>query len=277
MAAGPLEAVILPEAGARLHRLRAFGQDLLRTPADPATHLTDPFFWGAYVLAPWANRIEAAPTKVAGRTARPVANFDDGSAIHGLVHDRPWQRDRDELRIHAGGGDSWPWRYEVDLDAGAVGDRLRLNYRLTNRSDTPMPAGLGLHPWFRKPLEVAIPAESVFRTTTASPALPEPVHGEFDRRVLGPLAPDLDCAWTDLDGPHLDLRWPAIGIGLRMDVEAPGLHVVAASPSTLDAVAVEVQTHAPQGMRRLLRGEPGALSMLKPGRSLELAITLSGM
>jgi galactose mutarotase-like enzyme len=32
---GPIEVVVVPEAGARLHRLRAFGEDLLRTPDDP--------------------------------------------------------------------------------------------------------------------------------------------------------------------------------------------------------------------------------------------------
>ena len=52
-----LEVIVLPQVGARLHRLRAFGHDLLRTPPDPGTHATDPYFWGAYVMAPWCNRI----------------------------------------------------------------------------------------------------------------------------------------------------------------------------------------------------------------------------
>ena len=33
---GNVDVVVLPEAGARIHRLRAFGHDVLRTPADPA-------------------------------------------------------------------------------------------------------------------------------------------------------------------------------------------------------------------------------------------------
>lgn len=55
VANGPILAELLPDVGARLHRLRVFGQDLLRTPAEPAEHLRDPFRWGAYVMAPWCN------------------------------------------------------------------------------------------------------------------------------------------------------------------------------------------------------------------------------
>ena len=40
---GDVEVIVLPEAGARFHRLRAFGHDLLRTPDDPDTHHRDPF------------------------------------------------------------------------------------------------------------------------------------------------------------------------------------------------------------------------------------------
>ena len=56
-----LEVVLLPELGARIHRIRAFGHDLLRTPPDPRDHAADPFFWGAYPMAPWCNRAPAGP------------------------------------------------------------------------------------------------------------------------------------------------------------------------------------------------------------------------
>ncbi len=63
VADGPLEAVLLPEAGARLHRLRAFGHDLLRTPSDPVDHLRDPIVWGGYLMAPWCNRLAREPRR----------------------------------------------------------------------------------------------------------------------------------------------------------------------------------------------------------------------
>lgn len=265
---------LLPAVGARLHRLRAFGVDLLRTPDDPATHADDPFFWGAYVLGPWANRLQAGPMRALGRLVDLPANFPDGSAIHGLVYDRAWQADGTRLTV-AGGGDGWPWRYEVEADAHADGATLRLAYRLVNASDGPMPAGLGLHPWWRKPVEVRIPARSVYPTTTDSPADAAPVPNALDRRTLGPMPDGVDAAWTDLSEDAVELHWPESGITVTMRAGGPTIHVVAASPADLDAVAVEMQTHAPQGLRRLVRGEPGALGLLEPREALTLTVELT--
>ena len=269
-----ISAELLPAVGARLHRLQAFGVDLLRTPDDPRTHASDPFFWGAYVLAPWANRLHAGPMRAAGRLVDLPANFPDGSAIHGQVYDRAWQADGTRLTVGAG-GDGWPWSYEVEADAHADGTTLRLAYRLVNTSDGPMPAGLGIHPWWRRPIEVRIPARSAYPTTTDSPAEATPVQGALDRRTLGPMPDGLDATWTDLDEDAVELHWPGSRITVTMRASGPTIHVVAASPPDLDAVAVEIQTHAPQGLRRLVRGEPGALAMLEPRETLTLTVELA--
>jgi hypothetical protein len=60
-----------------------------------------------------------------------------------------------------------------------------------------------------------------------------------------------------------------------MRVWAPTRYVVAASPGALDAIAIEPETHAPQGLRRLLSGEPGGLMLLDPGRRLDLGVELA--
>ena len=60
-----------------------------------------------------------------------------------------------------------------------------------------------------------------------------------------------------------------------MRIEASSAFVAGASPSAMDAVAVEPQTHAPQGLRRLLAGEPGGLTMLAPRKRLSLIVRLA--
>jgi aldose 1-epimerase len=272
---GSLEVVVLPEAGARIHSLRAFGHELLRTPPDPARHLEDPFFWGAYVMAPWGGRIDATPTKVAGRTVDPVANFPDGTAIHGQVYGRPWQVDPDGSFRCVVDGPGWPWPYAVTFRVAVSDPSLTIDLGLTNRTDGPMPAGLGLHPWFRRPLDVAIDAGMVFTSNTGSAARPEPVAGRHDLRSLGPIPDDLDATWAAVEDPAVRLRWPEIGVQATMRIEAPAVFVVAASPASLGAVAVEPQTHAPQGLRRVLAGEPGGLTMLGPGHQLALRARLT--
>ncbi len=79
------------------------------------------------------------------------------------------------------------------------------------------------------------------------------------------MADGLDGTWANLTGTPVELRWPELGIRAEMRVGSPTLCIVAASPAGAAAVAVEPETHAPQGLRRLLRGEPDALTMLAPG------------
>lgn len=270
-----VEAVVLPSVGGRLHRLRVFGQDLLRTPDDPEVHLRDPFFWGSYVMAPWCNRIEAGPARVGRRTVALGSNFADGSAIHGQVYARAWEVVGDgELRISVA-DDGWPWSYEVVQRIDARATSLRMNVTLVNRSDEPMPAGIGLHPWFRRPVLVAIRGDAVYASNADSRAHPDPVRGAFDLRRMGEMAPDIDATWTHLADPTVELQWPTLGVAAIMSIESPTLCVVAASPGSLDAIAVEPQTHAPQGLRRLVNGEPDGLAMLDPGQALELAVELA--
>ena len=275
LASGSIEVVVLPEAGARLHRLRAFGHDLLPTPDDHAMHLRDPFSWGAYVMAPWCNRIDAEPVVVGPHRVELGPNFSDGSAIHGQVYDRPWQWSGDGTFTVEAGGDGWPWRYEV-MQQIEIGDQsLRLDYRLINRSPDPMPAGLGVHPWFIKPVLVAIRGDAVHPMNSGIQARAEPVSGPFDLRALAPMPPDLDATWTELGTPQVELVWPTMGVGATMRITAPTTYVVAASPANRDAVAVEPQTHAVQGLWRLLNGQPGGLTMLGPEQELALGVEMA--
>jgi len=270
-----IEAVVLPEVGARLHRLRVFGHDLLRMPSDVEEHLRDPFFWGSFVMAPWCNRIAADAGLVGSRRVAPGPNFADGSAIHGQVYARPWERDADGTLWAVGGGDGWPWVYEVSQRIELRDRSLRLRLSLVNRSTDAMPAGLGIHPWFRRPVQVAIRGSAVYEANAATDPRPVAVDGQFDLREVGEVPTDLDATWTDLTEPPVELRWPAVGLRAVMRVTAPTIHVVAATPGNLDAVAVEPQTHAPQGLRRLVNGEPGGLAWLEPGAALGLTVELA--
>ncbi len=70
-------------------------------------------------------------------------------------------------------------------------------------------------------------------------------------------------------------RWPATGLTMTMRAGRTVPVIVAASPSDVDAVAIEPETHAPQAVRRLLQGEPLGLEWLAPGSSLVLEASLT--
>jgi aldose 1-epimerase len=276
IAAGPIRVELLPEVGARLHRLQVFGNDLLRTPDDPAEHARDPFRWGAYVMAPWCNRIAADATEVEGRLVTVPSNFPDGTAIHGQVYAARWGVESDGSLAITGGGDGWPWHYRCALRVRLSGASLTIDQSLTNLADTPMPAGLGLHPWFRRPLDLRIDAEVVLPSNIDPDASVEPVAGSWDLRMIGPVPADLDATWLAPGDPAVDLHWPEIGVWAAMRVRSDaGVCVCVASPSSLDAVAIEPQTHAPQGLRRFLLGEPGGLHAIVPGATMGLTTVLT--
>lgn len=276
---GDIEVTVLPGIGARIHRITAFGVDLLRTPDDPVRHLDDPFFWGAYVMAPWCNRIAVGTTSVAstGVPSRRIdlaSNFPDGTAIHGQVYARSWDHEGDGFRV-VGGGDGWPWPYEATLRVAVAEHVIQIDQVLRNLADDPMPAGIGIHPWFRRPLHVAIHADTVFPSNIDSPADPIPVTGSYDLRRIGPMASDLDATWSAVEDPPVELAWPEHAIRSTMTVQGPATYIVAASPTAIDAVAIEPQTHAPDGLRRMLGGEPGGLTPLAPGMSLRQLVRLA--
>jgi aldose 1-epimerase len=269
-----LEAVLLPEQGGRLHRLSAFGVDVVRTPADTSGYAQDPFFWGAYPMAPWCNRLSTEPIEVLGRMLELPANFPDGTAIHGQVYARPWQQTGPRTLQVCGGGDRWPWPYELTLTIRLEADEIGFDYRLANLADEPMPAGLGWHPWFRKPVQVMIPSSTVYEDNTATTPEPVPVAPPFDLRTPAVMADGIDATWPHPEGDP-SLHWRESGLTMSMSCSPTAQFIVAANFADIEAVAFEPQTHAPDGLGRLLRGDPGALTILQPEHHLDLSFTLS--
>jgi aldose 1-epimerase len=213
--------------------------------------------------------------RVGSREVRLGPNFPDGTAIHGQVYARAWEvRDDGTLATRAG-ENGWPWEYEVVQRVEAAERALRIDLAITNHSADPMPAGIGIHPWFRRPVQVAVRGDAVYVGNTATPAQSEPVGGLFDLRELGDMPADLDATWTQLAMPPVRLRWPTLGVQATMSVTAPAFYIVAASPASVDAIAVEPQTHVPQGIRRLLNDEPGALALLEPDQSMRMSVALA--
>jgi aldose 1-epimerase len=272
----PIRVELLPGIGGRLHRLRAFGHDLLRTPDDPAQHRRDPFLWGAYVMAPWCNRTAAVPTRVGAQLVDLSSNFPDGSAIHGQVYATPWQVKADGTLSVRGGGDGWPWPYESSMRVDVNASLLRIDLALTNRAQTPMPGGIGLHPWFRGALEVRFSADRVVPSNTDPACGLQPVSGAFDLRERRTMPAGLDAGWLASGGAAFEMRWPRLGIrATAQTVSDAPVWIVAASPPDLEAVAIEPQTHAAFGLRRFLAGEPGGLQPMAPGATLRLRIELA--
>jgi aldose 1-epimerase len=156
------------------------------------------------------------------------------------------------------------------------GPALAVDMKLKNTSDEAMPAGLGLHPWFAGSPQLRIPADLAYDDNTVSSPLPAPVAGAYDLRKLRELEVGVDSAWTGLTDRRVELSWPDHGLRAQLSaISSANLVFVAAHLARVDAIALEPQTHAPQGLRRLINDEPDPMLRLAAGDTLRLTITLA--
>jgi aldose 1-epimerase len=276
---GDVRVEVVPGVGARLHRIRAFGHDVLRTPPDVAEHRRHPFLWGAFVMVPWCNRVPDGRIEFgSAAVAVPTNQVDDGapSAIHGLAFDRPWAVGTDGTLTFRG-GDELPWPWSAIQRTTVAGATVTVTLAVRNEGTDPMPAGVGLHPWFSAAggLRLRLAAERVYRRRGMIPVGdPVPVDPELDLR--SPRLPPwgMDDAFTDLGRPFAELAWPDWGLSCVIEASPAVSHGVVAAVEDMAAVAVEAQTEATDAYRRLRDGEVGGAKVLVAGEELAMTVNL---
>lgn len=106
-----------------------------------------------FPMVPFCNRVRDNAFVAAGRRIRLRPNTNDGERVaHGFGWRSVWSvssRWADCVVLkHGYTAADWPWSYvaEQDIRLGCAG--LAITLSLTNTSPEPMPAGLGLHPYF---------------------------------------------------------------------------------------------------------------------------------
>jgi aldose 1-epimerase len=145
------ELDLLPALGGAIGALRHRGENILRPTADGAT---DPLQSACIPLVPYANRIAAGRFTFNRRDIQLPLNFGDHpNSLHGTGWQRPWTvreagTDRAVLVCDHDGGDGWPWAWRAEQLFELDEAGLSVTLTLTNKAREPMPAGIGLHPYF---------------------------------------------------------------------------------------------------------------------------------
>lgn len=233
----------------------------------------------SFPLVPYVNRIRGGAFTFQEREVRIAPNLaGDPSPLHGTGWLAPWQvagagENEASLTFDHQPGE-WPWAFRavqhLALDAGG----LSVTLSCTNRSDLPMPCGLGLHPYFPCTPATVLDAAVAHAWTIDAHTLPVakvPASGAYDLRRRRICGAGLDHGFGGWSGEArlADPAWP-FDIAL-FSPEARFLHVYA--PAEGGFLAVEPVTHAnaalnaPEeerhrlGLRILLPGETMSLSM----------------
>ncbi len=281
LADGELTLELLPDLGAAVASLRHQGRDVLR-PAPPATG--DPFETAAFALVPFANRIAGGRFRVGGREVLIERNAPgQAHPLHGHAWRRPWRvqsaaRDSALLSFEHP-PDRWPWHYAVaqrfTLHAGSLEVRLTLE----NLDSTPMPAGLGWHPYFRKGRGALLEANLEGVWLTDEELLPVRLaHGtRFARWGRGDALAQpqlIDHCHTGWDGvARILLPEERLCLTLTASRELHWLHIY--SPPDRDFFCIEPVSQMPDAVNR---SAPPALTghrLLAPGERFEVSVTLS--
>ncbi len=223
-------------------------------------------------LLPFANRIARGRFTVAGREIVLPRLDGEAHALHGDGWLSPWDvvdidRDHATLSFHHP-ADNWPWRYQAWQELRITGDGYHHTLRLINLGETPMPAGLGLHPWLPRTSATVYRGLHRGRWQMGDDQLPRELielPAPQDWWHGAPVASQIsDTCYTGRHG-HLTINWPDRGLALAMAPSALLSFTHVYVPAAADFFCVEPVSHSPDAIHR--PKEPG-LVWLAPGEAL---------
>ena len=237
----------------------------------------DPLDSSCFPLIPYCNRLKEGRFHWRRRTISLPLNFlPELNTLHGLAWQSLWEIEQKSisqvnLRWVYSGHELWisPYRTEQTITLDEDGCEVAL--ALANAGSGTMPAGLGLHPYFRRRPEtrVRFEAESVLLSDAASmPTGIEAPAAHFADFAQGDALPraTIDHCWRGWGGTVTiedDLGTIAMSAS-----GAPHLHVYA--PADGSALCFEPVSHTPDALNRV----PGEMIALEPGETARLTMRI---
>jgi aldose 1-epimerase len=226
-------AVISPKHGGSVLRFDVDERPVLR----PASGSLDPRQLACFPLVPYCNRIAGGRFEHGGTTVELSPN------IEGEPHP-----------LH---GHGWLERWHVERT------RLDIGLDLTNLSDRPMPAGIGLHPYFERPARISVNLDGRWVGPTTIPTRWEE-HTGF--RSVDTDSIVTDGTYTGWDGKAVI---DANGRRIVLTADTRLLHVF--SPPGMGFFCLEPVTAAPDALNHPDRG----LTEIAPSESISIGMSIS--
>lgn len=276
---------LLPEAGGAMVWLTARGVDVLRR-GDPAAVASDPTAAACIPLVPYSGPVAGGRFSFAGIEHRLAHNHpNEPEPVHGegwIARWEPVQHGAAAATLryrHTPGPGTFPFAYlaeqHIALDSGGVS----IGMSVTNTGDEPMPAGIGVHPYFphRSGLSLELPATGVWARrpleAAASPIDPVPEAWRF--APAGPAAALVgeDCfvGW----GGKARLSWPDRGVTVQLSADPVFRFVQLYATADDDFLCVEPVSNANDGFNLLAAGVTGhGVQILAPKNRLAGAVRL---
>ncbi len=151
------DILIDPDNGSLFKRCRYNEHQVFRDALNRDSAAFPQYDSACFPLLPFSNRIRNGQFKFQGQSVQlPINAPGQKHVLHGYGWITPWEiaeqkSDSCHLRQIYTPNDndgSWPWPYEAHQSIRVENNCLRLELSLKNTGTTPMPAGLGFHPYF---------------------------------------------------------------------------------------------------------------------------------
>jgi aldose 1-epimerase len=274
---GEIELRLVPGLGGAISAFRHRGREVMPPAGAALLEHDDPRAAACFPLVPFSNRIANARFRFGGRSYELPRNFPpEPHAIHGQGWQLPWavaaaSARRAELTLrHAVPGT--PLDYCARQLFALEDDGLAVTVEATNVGSSPMPAGIGLHPYFLRTDSVTLRAglEHVWLADEGNiPKERAAVPAAWDlARAPRVAALELDNCFGGWDG-RAEIRWRESDLVLRIEAEPVFGHLVVYVPRGQSFFCVEPVSNANDGFNLLERDEPDTgVRVLKPGEQL---------
>lgn len=266
-----MRLVLDPQRGGAIRELSWQGRPLLRP--TPAGLGDDPFDMACFPMVPYVNRVARGCFRYDGHSVRLQRNWSrDPHPLHGQGWKAPWSvaasSQAEATLVFEGGGNDWPWKYVCEERCQLLANGLLVELTVRNVDRSPMPAMLGLHPYFpdRSRAQLGARLPSVWLTDAQVLPVretPTPAQWMFD--------PAQDIATQALDNCFAGwngvatLRWPDRTLSIQAS-GCPYLHVY--SPPGRDFFCVEPQSAPPGALER----QAGEAARIGPGEQLSIQV-----
>ncbi len=267
---------VLPQTGGSIAYCQFYhaksGQWLDFMRPTPSDALDNPSLCSSFVLVPYSNRIRAGKFTFEGEPIQLRLNGKDGTAIHGVGRNVPWQiveASRDYLLLRLNSVDheniNWPFRFIAEQHFQLDGPNFATKVWIKNKHNRAMPAGFGQHPYFQKMVggahvSLQIPFDRYLPLENGLPVAPKTValSPDIDFRTLRPLGDKImDHCLTarEIEG-QVHFAYPGVA-DVTLHSDPIFQHLIFYAPIGKDFYAVEPVTNLNDGFNLLAQGMDG--------------------
>lgn len=278
---GTYSARILPRFGGQLAWLRWQGMDLLNALPDGVSE-PKPSQLSMFPMTPFAGRVENAGFTWRGKTYELTPHTDEPHALHGTGWLAAWnvaaQTECSVLLEHEGVQGPLAHLSRLEYRLGEKG--LTTELSVTSRADEPLPFGIGLHPWFKRPgaKDMRFSARRFWLDAPGGiPSDSITLPPELDHSRGGPAFQHFrNNCWEGWEGEVL-VSYPGEGFATRMTASENLDWLMCFNPPTMDAFCLEPQSHLPAAHNKSGEGAPFGLVELAPGETLSGTVHFEAM